>query len=245
MNSANWNLVSAGPSLAHLRKEHLIDGPVVTVNRALGPCYEKGIEVHYAALADGPAGAWEKCGMELLWRPPTILWVTTRPVQQRVPVETNKIDARIKDKLIYKAGPDGVIRPYMEFPGPPVAKLWDQALPSCIGFRFMPWGQVEDVHETGRTRVAFTTVSAFMGILRFAPRTIRILCMDMKGSWIPGWTEEQCQKYEMERDKLDRWAHEKRAMEKQITEARAAGIRVELVTPEPVEAESLDGAIVH
>jgi hypothetical protein len=238
-NADNWTLVSAGPSIARITKAHLLSGPIVTVNRAASTLWEKNIPVDFAAFADGPNAAWERCGMEKLWRPPTILWVVSRPVQQLVPVDPDTVPKGQKEKIVWKGE-----QAHLDIPGPPLAKLWDQALPCSIGIRLMPWGIVPDVTDPTKTRHGFTTLSAFMGILRFQPRTIRILCMDMAGSWVPGKTEEECHAIDMERQKLDRWAHERHLMQRTITETRAKGIRVEEVIPEPCE-ESLDGAVVH
>lgn len=237
-----WNLVAAGPSIAHLRPEHLLEGPVVTVNRAMLTCYEKKIPVDYAAIADGPNGCWETCNMEAHWKPPTLIWCTGRPVMQRVPIKsTNEIPASRKKNIVHLDG-----KPHMELPGPHLFQLWDQALPSSIGVRLMPWANVPDPDDPQkRHRIGFTTLCAFVGIMRYNPRTIRVLCMDMKGSWIPGMSEESCHAFDMKRDHLDRWTHERRTMTSVFTEARSKGIRVEEVTPEPLETESLDGAVVH
>jgi len=207
----SWNLVAGGPSRANLRKGHLLEGPVVTVNRAID-IVERGIDVDFAAFSDGPGLAWRGLDLERHWRPGMILWVSAGVTQGTV-------------KL-----PDGTKR---GVPGPPYAKIWDQALPASVGFRLMPYGILKDEAAESGTRTAFTTFCAFHGILRFKPKAIRILCMDMAGSWVEGWTEETCHAYDMEKNGLDRWTHERRVMEREINKARSEGIRVEVMSPAP------------
>lgn len=203
-----WNLVCAGESRQHLRKEHLLDGPVVTVNRAMD--ISGRLPVDFAAWADGPSGCWLPMDMQKFWKPGMLLWVTTRTVAQKV--KTVK-------------GDEATV------PGPPLAKIWDNALPASIGFRFMPWGVIED-DDTKTERAAFTTACALRGILRYKPTHIRILCMDMKGSWVPGMTEETCNEFYKARDGLDRWKHERRTMERAMNRLRSDGIKCESIIPE-------------
>jgi hypothetical protein len=201
-----WNLVSAGPSREFLRPEHLLDGPVVTVNRAID-VVARGIRVDFAAIADGPS--------EKYWRPGCQLWVTLRPVQQNVRPEGMDTNVQI--------------------PGPPIAWLWDQALPASIGFRFMPTGTVRDFEDATRHRHAFSALCALKRIWQFKPRRVRILCADMTGSWIAGMTEAECHAHDMEKLNLNRWAHERRAMEAEIKRGRKEyGVEIDQVTPEPL-----------
>ena len=209
--SDSWNLVAAGPSMERLCQFHFIpDSPVVTVNRAM-LIAQRGLQVDFAAFADGPAGAWELCGLEKAWKPEIVLWVSMRPV-------------RTKGKL---PGSDEEI----DLPGPPLMRIWDRALPCSVGLRVLPYGDIEDEEHPGMLRAAFTTFCAFRRILEYKPKKIRVLCMDMDGSWIPGKTAEECHAHDMERNQLDRWKHERTAMEKIIAKARGEGIVVELVTP--------------
>lgn len=210
----DWTLIAAGPSRVHIRPEHLQDGPVVSVNRAIDVT-EQGVRVDFAAISDGPEAAWKQCNLARFWRPEMLLWVSSRTLMRRVK-------------------PEGLDK-WVEVPGPPIAKLWNEALPASIGFRLMPSGILLD-EDSKKERLAFTTFCAFRGILRYQPRSIRILSMDMKGSWIEGWTEEACHAHEMERHQLDRWRHESRSMEKEINRARGEGVRVEVVIPEPLAA---------
>lgn len=221
--ATHWNLVAAGPSRAHLTKAHLLDGPIVTVNRALD-IMQQGIHPDFAAFTDGPSGAWPF--VKDFWMPPTVIWCVPRPVQQVVTPKNG--EKEIKVPLVS------------------LARVWDAALPPAAGMRFMPFGAVPDVdNPTGAPRHAFTTLCAFQGILRYQPRVIRILSMDLKGGWHDGMTEEESDKRDKEKMGLSRWRHERSAMNFVITQARAAGVRVEEVIPEPAEQESLDGAVVH
>lgn len=210
--SAGWNLVAAGPSRAYLREAHLLpDSPVVTVNRALD-IVGQGIKVDFAAFADGPSSVWTSHNLERFWTPETQLWVSLRPGSQKVKPE----------------GFDEEV----DVPGPPLLRIWDRALPASVGLRVLPWGEVQDWKDPEVMRCAFTTLCAFRRILDFNPKEIRILCMDMAGPWVDGWTEEACHENDMKKG-LDRWQHERATMERQINQARAAGVRVEVVTLDP------------
>src|SRR6185295_8797808 len=79
----SWNLVAGGPSRANLRKGHLLEGPVVTVNRAID-IVERGIDVDFAAFSDGPGLAWRGLDLERHWRPGMILWVSAGVTQGTV-----------------------------------------------------------------------------------------------------------------------------------------------------------------
>lgn len=223
-DAVSWNLVTGGPSRVHLRPEHLLDGPVVTVNRAID-VIDQGIGVDIAALADGPQN-FDTFGLRHRWHPGMILWVHMQPA---LVIATDENGKKVRTA------------------GPPMGFLWDSKLPASVGMRFMPSDSLLDLRTQQKVRNAFTTYCAFIGIQRYAPRTIRILSMDMQGAWHPGLTEEQCVAADEERLKLNRWEHERFHMEHAIAEARAKGIRVEMVTPAPAEAleESLDGAVVH
>lgn len=221
---SSWNLVCAGPSRAHLRKEHLIEGgAIVTVNRSLDIA-ASGFDVDYCAMADGPQKLWVELDLQRFWKPPMVLWISASCVSMKVTT---------------KAGDKATV------PGAPYAKIWDSVLDSCIGFRLMPHGDIPDHEKPDVRRTAFTTLCAFKNILRFKPKVIRILSMDMAGTWVEGLSEETCHTLDMERDGLDRWKHERKAMETAMNQARGEGVRVECVTPEPVEVESMDGAVVH
>jgi hypothetical protein len=188
----------------------------VTVNRALDVAAQ-GIRVDMAAFSDGPAPLWK--GMELWrhWRPGMILWVSTRTLTMRRDVTNEKGEIERQ-----------------EAPGPPLCALWDQELFASVGFRFMPYGVIADADNPKTMRHAFTTLTAFRGILRYRPKRIRILCMDLSGSWVEGRTEEECDAMDREKKGLARWRHERVSMDKAIADARAEGIEVEEVIPSPV-----------
>lgn len=194
-----------------LQASDLIPGsPVVTVNRAM-QIVERGLPVDFAAFADGPSGAWEKCNLEKLWHPGIVLWVSLRPVIQKfVPPGSDK---------------------EVEIPGPPLIKFWDRVLPASTGVRLLPWGDIRDEATPEIMRAAFTTFCAFRRILEFKPKKIRILCMDMAGSWVEGMSEAECHAEDMERTKLDRWTHERTTMIRAIDRAKADGIVVEQIIP--------------
>jgi hypothetical protein len=215
----NWNLVSAGPSREFLRPEHLLDGPVVTVNRAID-IVGRGLPVDFAAFADGPDGCWKICNLVEFWRPGMLLWVTLRPVDQKV-----RPQGMTEDVVI---------------PGPPIAYLWDKELPAQAGLRFMPTGSIRDFENPGKYRHAFSTMCALKGIWSYKPKKVRILCADMKGSWIAGMTEDECYANDKKLIDIDRWAHERRAMDAEIKRGRKdLGVEVEEVTPEPLLQEAV------
>lgn len=205
-----WNLVAAGPSRANLQPEDFLDGPVVTVNCAIDIAAQ-GHRVDIAAISDGPSGCWEAYGLEEHWTPGVLLWVSTRVLTGRQRVTNER--GEMEDKFV---------------PGPPLLAIWDQRLPASIGFRLMPHVMLEDTNDPpGNHRVGFTTLCAFMGILRYSPKKIRILSMDMAGSWIKGKTEEECLERDMKRMNINRWRHERIHMDRAITEARKQGVVVE------------------
>lgn len=217
-----WNLICAGPSMAHLRREHLLDGAVVSVNRAIQVA-ERGIDVDYAAFSDRPELIWGPENLSRFWKPPMVLWVSGG-------CEMQKVKSKAGDEVMV--------------PGLPLAKRWDLVLDSCIGFRVMPHGEVPDTEVEGKRRVAFTTLCALKKILHYRPKAIRILCMDLAGSWIEGVTAETCEASSIAGG-FDRWKHERATMERHINQIRGDhGVRIECVIPEPAE-EALDGAIVH
>ena len=208
--SEGWNLIAAGPSRARLRTEHLLpNSPTVTVNRALD-VVGQGIHVDFAAFADGPSSVWTTHSLYQFWSPAVQLWVSLRPCMEKVK----------------PAGFENEV----SLPGIPILRLWDRALPASVGLRVLPYGEVEDVHDPKCMRSAFTTLCAFRRIMEFRPKNIRILSMDMAGSWHEGMTEEQCHAFDMAKG-LDRWAHERKAMELEMNRARSEGVRVETVIP--------------
>lgn len=213
-----WNLVCAGPSMVHLRPEHLIPNcPVVTVNRAI-QIMDQGIKVHFAAFADGPGGCWQTCDLErYIYRDPTVqLWVTLRTVSQSVEVRRKarwkkggfgpnvkhlldsvmKVIPDFAHKSVTKVVEKFFMHPedrfFVDAPGPTLAFLWDRELPACIGIRVLPHGDLLDVHDRRVGRQAFTSYCALDRIWMFKPKKIRILCADMMGTWIEGKTEEEC-----------------------------------------------------
>jgi len=222
--ATEWNLVSAGPSRQHLRASHFLDGPVVTVNRAIDIA-GRGLRVDFAAISDGPGGCWEPMNLERYWSPGMILWVTTR-LLRRKPVGTNA-----------KVEPQDGIPTHI-----PMCNLWDFKLSASIGIRFMPDVTVPDVdypNDPARARYGFTTIQAFAGIMRFRPKKVRILSMDMSGPWIPGKTEEECDEHDKRVRGLSRWRHERKAMRDAIAIARQIGTQVEELIPSPLSTEGV------
>jgi hypothetical protein len=268
-----WNLVAAGPSRVHLRPAHLLAGPVVTVNRSIDIAGQ-GICVHFAAFADGPTGCWSPMGLEryLPLQPHIQLWVPMRTVSQKItvrrpPVRKKFVPAPDFLTAVAKILPHAAYRALAEFskkylmeagevfdveaPGPTILHLWDRVLPASTGIRELPHGTVADVNDQSKGRTAFTTLCALERIFMFRPKRVRILCADMTGPWIDGKTEEEC--YAAEKAKagqagpaLDRWRHERYALEHSIKKANEGfGVEVDWLKPEPEPTEALDGAVVH
>ena len=213
MGIESWNIVSAGPSREHLRREHLIEGaPVVTINRAID-ISERDLPVDFAAFADGPTGCWIPLNIERYWKPGIQLWVTLKPM----PV-TVRPPGHDKDVTV---------------PGPPTAYAWDQALPISCGLRFIPYGMQEKWDKPKEHRAAFTLLCVLKRVAQFSPKRVRLLCADMAGSYIPGMTEEECLAHDMKRQDLNRWVHERLSLKAELKRMRKAGIATELITPTP------------
>lgn len=210
----DWNLVSGGPSRKLLKPEHFIDGPTVTVNRALD-ITAQGLEVNFAAFADGPK-VWMVCNLEQYWQPGITLWLTQRQTLREIELPNGAGKAKV--------------------PGETFSALWHKVLPCSVGYRYMPFGPVEDWKDNKITRAAFTGLCAFMGILHYKPRKVRILSMEMSGGWVDGKTEEESAAMDGERSEglktLNRWKHEQATMTKAIKAAREKGIEVELYVPQ-------------
>ena len=224
IQASDWNLVAAGESRRRLKPEHLLpDSPVVTVNRAID-ILDLGLPVNFAAFADGPGGVWGPLGLEkyALANPTLQLWVSLRHV-------TQKREMTPGDPLTA-----------VDVPGPPLLALWDRTLPASVGVRVLPHGNVEDSRRPGIWRHAFTTLCALERIWMFRPKKVRILCADMAGSWIPGLSEEECHGVEKRKfidgksmSVLDRWHHEKLALERSIKSAKKVfDVEVEWTVPE-------------
>lgn len=221
MSASEWNLVAAGPSRQHLRHSHFLDGPVVAVNRAVD-IVERGLRVDFLAIADGPGGCWEQMNLERFWSPGMTLWVTTRLLHKRVNVTNDQ----------------GVMEERIVPSNMPVCALWDTKLSASIGFRFMPDLQVPDVdhpNDPAKTRSGFTTLQALAGITRYRPKKIRILSMDLKGPWMVGLTEAECDAKDKTQKGLSRWRHERKAMDDAIALAKKMGIAVEEMIPSGIE----------
>lgn len=214
----DWNVVCAGPSLAHLQPEHLLDGPVVTVNRAVS-ISERGFRIDFAAFSDGPKGCWEPLGLEKHLKPGMQIWASMRPTNRIIPKA--EISTPMSNDLVLPGG------------GPPIAWLWDRALPAYVGIRFIPTGSVGDPESAGKHRLAFTTLCVLKRVWEFSPKRVKVLCCDMSGSWIEGLTEQECR----EKESFNRWAHERRALDAEIKRGRKDyGVEVEEFIPMPVEA---------
>jgi hypothetical protein len=141
----------------------------------------------------------------------------------------------------------------VDAPGPTLMHIWDRALPASTGMRELPHGTVLDVNDQTKGRTAFTTICALERIFMFRPKRVRILCADMAGPWMDGKTEEECHAAEKAKPgqygpPLDRWRHEKYALDVAIKKAHADfGVAVDWVKPEPESepGEALDGSVVH
>jgi len=260
-----FNLIAGGPSRAHLRPEHLLPNAMTcTVNRAID-VVGSGIRVDFAAFADGPGGCWEPDNLERFLRiqPHIQLWVTLKCTTQKVQIHrAAKMKKGVPSpnflKVARKILPEatwkqlmGLAEKYLMDPaesfdveaqGPPLLYLWDRILPLGIGVRILPYGTVMDVNNPNQGRTSFTTINVLQRMLEFKPERIRILSADMAGPWIEGKTEEECFQYERDKVKakngelpLDRWRHERAAMEAAIKSAkeRIPGLEVEFCTPEP------------
>src|SRR6185503_2219561 len=214
-----WNLITAGPSRAALRQEHLLhDCHTVTVNRAID-VRDNGIKVHYAAFADGPAAIWEPLKLErhLLEDKEIQLWVQLRQVHQPMEVrrkERSRKGAPSPDFLraCFKIFPKPMAEAFsrlaqkylmepaeifsVDVPVLSLMDIWDRALPSCTGMRVLPFGTIQDVNDPQMWRNAFTTLCALERIWMFRPSKVRICCADMSGPWVDGLTEDQCREIE-------------------------------------------------
>jgi len=259
----SWNLVAAGPSRQHLRSSHLLPGPTVTVNRAIDIAGQ-GLRVDFAAFADGPQAVWTACSLErfLHLQQQIQLWVPLRAVSQRMtvkrpPVMKKFVPAPAFLSAVAKVLPAAAFRTLADFskkylmeagetfeveaPGPTILHFWDRILPASTGIRELPHGTVLDVNDPTKGRTAFTTICALERIFMFRPKRVRILCADMTGPWIEGKTEDECHQYEKDKKgqfgpPLDRWRHEKAAMEKSIAAAnKDFGVEVDWLKPEPIE----------
>lgn len=209
-----WNVIASGPSREHLREEHLLDGPVVSVNRAID-VVERGIRVDFAAFSDGPKGCWEPLELEKHLRPGMQVWASLRPTNRIIPKAD--IKTNVSNDIVLPGG------------GPPIAWLWDRILPIFCGLRFIPPGNVQDVENPRMFRHAFTTLCVLKRVWEFKPKKVRLLCADMQGSWIAGLTEEECRA----KEGWNRWLHERKATDAELKRARKDGIEVEELIPEP------------
>lgn len=266
---SRWNLIAAGPSRAHLRPEHLLPGaPTCVVNRAID-VVQQGIKVDFCAVGDAPSGFWTPDGAERFLRiqPHIQLWVTSKFTTRAVKIKTSKqLKKGVPSPAFLRPAlnllPEAFRRPLVDFaekalmtkeeeitanvPGPPISHLWEMILPASTGMRELPYGTIPDVNDKKQGRYAFTTIMALQRIWHFNPDHVRILCADMAGPWIEGKTEEECHQYEKERVEvkggqvpLDRWRHERHALEESIKAYKAkAGkeVLVEWIRPEPALA---------
>lgn len=169
-----WNVVSAGPSRAFLRRSDLADGPVVTINRAVD-IIDRGITVDFACFADPPNAIVEVLGLEKYLQPPIQVWCPRSAVYA-----VNGIP-HIHDNVT----------------------LWEPFLPASVGIRTTPYGMVESPDKTMK-RYMFALLAALQRVALFKPTTIRILCADMMGSWAPGLSEAECEMHQSELEQCRR-----------------------------------------
>jgi hypothetical protein len=266
---SRWNLISGGPSRVHLRPEHLLPNAAnVVVNRAID-VVGQGIRVDFAAIADAPLGVWKPLGLEryLRLQPNMQLWVSLIETHRKVTIKRDKklkkgIPSPAFIKSALKVFSPTVMRTLTDFaerwfyekaesfevvvPGPPILWFWEKELPLGIGFRVLPQGTVADVNDQSQGRVAFTLVCALERIWQFEPTHVRIISADMVGPWIEGKSEEECHAFEKERVEkeggrlpLDRWRHERHAIEQSIARYKKKAkteVTVEFVTPQSAPA---------
>lgn len=163
VKARSFNLVSGGPSRAHLTLADLIpDQPVVTVNRAID-VVDLGIPVDFAMFADGPSAICQQLGLGKYLVPPMQIWVPRAAIF-----------------------PDHGVLNLLD-----LVALWEPFLPMSVGIRTTPFGLVGGLD--GKMRHQFGTLAALRRMLLFKPERIRVLCADMMGAWVPGKTEEECE----------------------------------------------------
>ncbi len=157
-------MISGGPSRQHISTSDLIpESPVVTVNRAI-EVIERGVTVDFACFADPPSHIYELMKLERYLVPPIQVWVP-RPAMYLHNEEPSFHD---------------------------MVSLWEPFLPASVGIRTTPFGTVKCENDEG-TRYFFCLLAALFRVMMFKPKTIRILCADMMGSWEAGLSEEQCE----------------------------------------------------
>lgn len=193
----SFNLVSGGPSRAHLAKADLIqDSPVVTINRSID-IVERGITVDFAMFADGPAAIVNELHLDRYIQPPMQIWVPRSAIFPENGV-LNHID---------------------------MASLWEPYLPMSVGIRLTPFGFVGGVD--GKLRHQFAVLAALQRMMMFKPKEIRVLCCDMIGTWVPGKTEEECEMLQslLEQNKRHLGIAQKRVNESRGADKTATVVR--------------------
>jgi hypothetical protein len=202
VKARSFNLISGGPSRAHLTQADLIpDQPVVTVNRAID-VVEKGITVDFAMFADGPSSICQELGLGKYLIPPMQIWVP-RPA-------------------IF---PDHGVLNLLD-----LVSLWEPFLPMSVGIRTTPFGLVGGLD--GKMRHQFGVLAALQRMLLFKPAKIRILCADMMGSWVPGKSEQECEEIQsmLEQHKRNLSSAQKRLNESRGRDKTAEIMRDSLQT---------------
>jgi len=231
--ATQWNLIAAGPSRAHLSSADLLEGPVVTVNRAID-IMERGILVDFAAFADTPAGYWKPLNLERHLKPGMQIWLS--------PAHITAWDQQLPAWLGIRPLPFGTV--------PDIVKIKKHAMEALKKSNVGVEAAVMDFldlleKDIPSPRAVFTTLAALERIFLFRPTKVRLLCADMDGAERDGQTVEDFMEDNKKRlSGLDRWQHERLSLGRAIRMVKAGfGCEVEFYTPRP--EESFDGALVH
>jgi hypothetical protein len=159
----HFNLISGGPSRIHLAKEDLIPDSPVVTINRALDVVERGIQVDFAMFADGPDAMVNQLGLGKYIKPPLQVWVPRSAIF-----------------------PDNGVLNHYDMPS-----MWEPFLPMSVGLRVTPFGFVGGLD--GRMRHQFAALAALERMMMFRPSTIRVLCADMIGGWVPGRSEEECE----------------------------------------------------
>jgi hypothetical protein len=179
-----WNLISAGPSMMQVKPADLLQGgTTIAINRAIS--IRNRVPVDIWACWDDPERLFRLGYGEHIY-PPLTVWVGPRQFFH-----------------FYEAGMRGFDPPE-----------WERFLHPEIGLRCMPWGVHDYDHAqlgpVGKT--VFTLIYAIEKAVDLGARHIRLMGVDMEGSWIDNQTEEECvgafgDRWVWEREKLEDCIH--------------------------------------